>query len=81
MAVKKKWKVSIKYYNPHFLWYVIQNATGVGCEMCQAETRAAINLPVEEGELLLVPLSWLTISRPNWPRCSWETRWLMSAVR
>lgn len=50
------------------------------CELSQAEMWAAINRPAEEAKLLL-PLTWLTISLYNRQSFSWETNWLMSAVR
>ena len=50
------------------------------CELSPAKMQSAINRLAEEGKLLL-PLTWLTISLYNRRRCSWETNWLMSAVR
>ena len=50
------------------------------CKLSPAKMQSTINRLAEEGKLLL-QLTWLTISLYNRRRCSWETNWLMSAVR
>lgn len=49
-------------------------------KLSQAKMWCAVNRLAEEGKSLL-PLTWLTISLCNRQRFSWETNWLMSAVR
>lgn len=73
-------KELIKYFHNYFYSILCVKWSGHWCELSQAKNVNCHKSPGRRFFFLLL-LTWLTINLRNRQRCSWETNWLISAVR